>query len=68
MTYSYAKIIVSSHLASNRVLSPVVPLLFEESLGHVFLRDQLLIYVPCLAPFPREESSFSEFCFQLLSL
>lgn len=48
-------------LATDRVLSSVVPLLFEESLGHVFLRDglvQLLIDVPCLASFPREESCF----------
>lgn len=61
MTYSCTEITVSSPLASDRVLSPVVPL-FEESLGHVFLRDQL-IYVSCLAPFPREESSLFAFCF-----
>lgn len=57
MTYSCTEIIPSSSLASERVLSPVVPLLFEEGLGHVFLRDQLLIHVLCLALFPREESS-----------
>lgn len=63
MTYTCTEIILSSPLASDRVFSPVVPLLFEESLDHVFLRDQLLIHVPCLDLFPREESSLFAFCF-----
>lgn len=50
MIYSFKDIIVSPSLASDRVLSPLVPSVFEESLGCVYLRQWLLVDVRVSPP------------------